>query len=152
MEQEPIYVSADRLRSLAESVVGRIYSHRQDQKEDYVRARVAEYNDRIKAENARRKWFKDLLGIKPKMYITPAGMEDMIFNEVNNLPEDERPNHPICQIYAAYGQLEHEAKDAMISCQYNDSVMVSADFTRGVSHLGIDLSVLKRPGFGFMGK
>lgn len=147
MEQEPVYVPSDRLRGLAESVVGCIYTRRQESKEAYIRDRVEEYNQNIHAYNT--KWYNKLLR-RNKPYITPIGMEEVIYQEVVSMPEELRPNHMICQIQQQYGQLEHEAKDAIISCQYNETVSVSSDFTRGVSHLGIDLGCLRRQPFGFM--
>lgn len=148
MEQEPVYVPAGRLQRVCEAVLARIYDLRQRDKEAYVGDRVQAYNQGAIKSN---KWRTKLgfLGVKPKSYITPYGMELEIRDEIEHMPVENRPDHPMCVIHRQYGNLEHETKDAIIQCQMNESVLVSADMARGISHLGLPLDFMQKPKFGF---
>ena len=145
MEQEPTYVPAKRLTGICETLLGKIYDTRQANKERYVMDRVFAYNAQIVKKNRWRKLFH----LRPKMFITPVGMELAIKDEIDHMPDADKINHPMIEIHRVYGQLEHEAKDAMIMCQYNDTVAISADLARGISHMGIDLRPLSKVKFGF---
>jgi len=146
MEQEPVYVPSGKLTDVCHQVIGKILEYRQSEKERYVLARAHEWNAKVHAWNAKfwHRWF----GSK-RPYITPMGMELEIQREVRSMAPQEAPNHPMIQIHTQYGRLEHEAKDAIIMAGLTDSVPVSADFARGVSHLGIDVSDLRKAPFGF---
>lgn len=148
MEQEPVYVPSDRLDKVCERILGTIYDRRQTDKERYVTYRVQEHNAAVVRSNGIRKYGK-WLGIKPKMLITPFGMELLIRDELEALPDEKRQVHPMVEIHRQYGQLEHEAKDCKIQCQLNESVPVSGDMARGISHLGLPLDFLVKPRFGF---
>jgi hypothetical protein len=149
MEQEPIYVPSDKLQVVCEDVLGRIYEARQTDRERYVLARTATYNAAILQSNQRKRWLR-IFGWRPAMFITPLGMEDQIAQEVGAMPEGDKVNHPMIQIHRQYGQLEHEAKDAMIMARLSDVVPISPDFARGLSHLGVDPGFMRRAPFGFI--
>lgn len=148
MEQEPVYVSSGRLEQVCESVLARIYALRQQDKESYVMARVVEHNQAAAKANKYRKYL-GWAGMKPKFYITPYGMELIIKDEIEGMPTERQAEHPMCLIHRQYGSLEHETKDAMIQCQMNEAVAVSADMARGISHLGLPLDFMAKPRFGF---
>lgn len=149
MEQEPVYVMSDKLRRVCEQALGKIYDYRKTHSQDYVEKRTQAYNLNMVEKNKRRGWF-GWLGMKPRDYLTPFGMENMIRNEMVALSEEELPNHPMCQINSAYLDMEHQCKDAMIQCAMNESVLVSSDLARGISHLGIPLDFCKRRPIGFL--
>ena len=149
MEQEPVYVPSGKLVSVCESVLGRIYDTRQANREQYVQARTQAYNQAVRNHNQRYRWAQRLFGVKPKMMITPDGMELLIRDEVRAMPVEQAAQHPMIAIHQEYGQLEHEAKDAMIMARLSDVVPISADFARGISHLGVDPSFMRKDPFGF---
>lgn len=148
MEQEPIYVTSSTLTRVCEAVLARIYEARQVSQEEYVTARVMAYNQAAYKSNKWRKVFK-CVGVKPRDYITPYGMELMLQDEVKAMPVEQQAQHPVCKIHTQYGGLEHETKDCMIQCGLNETVAVSADMARGISHLGIPLDFMAKPRFGF---
>lgn len=150
MEQEPVYVLAGPLTRLCERVIGVILDKRQTDKETYVKSRVDAYNYAVHKAN---KWRSKLgwLGVTEKQYITPYGMELQIKAEMECLDASKLDQHPIMQIYRQYGETEHQAKDCMIQAKINDSVPVSPEFVRCVSHLNIDFAKMTaRPAFGFV--
>lgn len=151
--QEPVYVLSSQLNRVCEAVLARIYDKRQTDKENYVQARVDQYNAKVERSN---RWRKKLgwLGFKPKMYITPLGMELEIAQEIDQMEDPEAQHaHQMIQIHRQYGGAEHEAKDCMIQCKLNETVVVSGDFIRTVSHLGLDFAAMtKKPPFGFTPK
>lgn len=149
MEQEPVYVPSGQLIKVCEQVLGRIYDHRQANKEQYVKRCVDIYNNGVATRNHKRRWWNKLLRREPEMFITPQGMEIAIAQDIESTPPDVAVNHPMLTIHREYGQLEHEAKDAMIMARYADMVPISPDFARGMSHLGVDPSFMKREPFGF---
>lgn len=152
MEQEPVYVTSDKLANVCHAVLGRIYEIRQNNKEQYMQARTTEYNNKIRAKNKYRKYF-GWLGVKPYMEIDAAMMEQYVLSEIQGL-RTQNPelgqNHPVVRIYDEYSRLEHMAKDALIQCNITDVVAVSSDMARGISHLGIPLNFMQRPRFGFI--
>lgn len=151
MEQEPVYVASDKLMGVCHKALGLIYDVRKTNSTEYIQARTAEYNSRIMAENKRRGWF-GWLGVKQKPLITPYGMEQVIFGEMQTLQQqgpEYLAQHPMCEINGQYGEMEHMAKDAMIQCAMNESVLVSSEMARCISHLGIPLDFCKRRPIGF---
>lgn len=151
MEQEPVYVASDRLRDVCHKALGLIYDARKTGSTDYIVARTAEYNSQIIAANKRRGWLS-VFGVRPKPLITPHGMEQMIFAEMQMLQQqgpEYLSQHAMCEINGQYSEMEHMAKDAMIQCAMNESVLVSADMARCISHLGIPLDFCKRRPIGF---
>ena len=149
MEQEPVYVPSGKVVLVCEDLLGRIYDRRQTDREAYVQDRMNAHNAQVQERNKRRRFLR-WFGCKPELYVTPAGMEAMIAAEVKVLPDEVALQHPMIQIHRQYGQLEHEAKDAMIMARWADTVPISADFARGLSHMGIDTCALRRPTFGFI--
>lgn len=152
MEQEPVYVASDKLSQVCQEALGKIYDRRKTNSTDYIQARVQEYNQKITQYNNRAKWFK-YLGVKPRDYITPFGMEQVVFGEMQVLQEQGSEflqAHPMCQINGQYGDMEHMAKDAIIQCAMNESVLVSADMARCISHLGIPLTFCRKRTIGFL--
>lgn len=151
MEQEPVYVPSERLSVVMESVLGRIYDHRQTESQSYIEARVHEYNQAVWAKNQKYSWLPTWLR-KPEPLITPHGMEIAVLAEMQELA-DINPQacagHPMVQINNTYAEIEHQAKDAIIQCAMNESVLVSADMVRGVSHFGLPLDFCKRRRIGF---
>jgi hypothetical protein len=149
MVEEPVYVPSGRLEGVCEQVLGLIYGHRQDQQEQYVMARLQAHNAAVHARNT--KWWRRWTG-RVEHYMTPVGMEELIAEEMTVMqstnPEAAK-SHPVCQIHQAYGGLEHQCKDAMIQCKLAESVAVSQDMCRGISHLGLPLDFVKPPRFGF---
>jgi hypothetical protein len=141
MEQEPVYVPANKLYRTCEAVLGVIYDRRQCDMEAYINQQVQAYNQAVDQYNG--KVWNRLLG-RRKQHITPFGMEEILSAEV---ARDE--NHPAVAIGRMYGELEHQTKDAMIQCKINDVVLVSPTFVRGVSHLGVPLDFMRRNPFGF---
>lgn len=148
MEQEPVYVPSGRLTQVCEEILGKIYAVRQEDKERYVEYRVAQHNQAAEQSNRKRRWFS-WCGVKPKMYVTPYGMELIIKAELEAMEPKQAVEHPMCQIHRQYGDLEHETKDAMIQCRMNEAVPVSAGMARGISHLGLSLDFMAKPKFGF---
>jgi len=144
---------SDKLRSVCEQALGVIYDYRQTQSQQYVESRVFEYNQRVHRENQKRKWL-GWLGVKPKMMITPHGMEQEILHEMQVIEAtggaEALVGHPMVGIQAQYGDIEHQTKDCMIQCAMNESVAVSADLVRGISHLGLPLDFCKRRTIGFL--
>lgn len=151
MEQEPVYVPSNRLSQVCESVLAHIYDRRETARVEYIAARCHDYNTKVAKANKYRRYF-GWLGIKPKMFVTPVGMELMVQEELVALsarnPEAVM-QHPMIGIHQQYGDLEHETKDAIIQCQMNETVPVSAGMARGISHLGLPLDFLAKPKFGF---
>lgn len=152
MEQEPVYVMSDKLSQVCEVALGKIYDYRKTQSQEYVQQRTYAYNAKVAKQNKIRSkltW----LGVKLKDYVTPFGMENVIYGELQTLqssgPEAVQA-HPMCQINAQYGDMEHMAKDAMIQCAMNESVLVTSDMARGISHLGIPLDFCQRRKIGFL--
>lgn len=152
MEQEPVYVMSDKLSRVCEVALGKIYDYRKTQSQEYVQNRTYAYNTGVAKQNKIRGWF-GWLGVKPKDYLTPFGMENVIYQEMVAL-QDAGPeavqSHPMCQINGAYGDVEHMTKDCMIQCAMNESVLVSSDLARGISHLGIPLDFCQRRKIGFL--
>lgn len=148
MEQEPVYVMSDKLRGVCEKALGLIYDYRKTRSQEYVEQRTQAYNLGMVEKNKVRSKFS-WLGVKPRDYLTPFGMEGVILEEMEALSEQELPNHPMYQINSAYLEMEHQCKDAMIQCAMNESVLVSSDMARGVSHLGIPLDFCRRRPIGF---
>lgn len=144
MEQEPVYVPANKLYRTCEAVLGVIYDRRQCDMERYISQQVETYNQQVDRDNA--KWLNRLLGRK-RQYITPFGMEEILTAEIEHNGMQE--NHPVIGIGRMYGELEHQTKDAMLQCKINDVVLVSPTFVRGVSHLGVPLDFMRRDPFGF---
>lgn len=148
MVEEPVYVTSGRLTQVCEQVLGQIYDRRQCDREAYVAHRCQEYNQAAIKANRYRKWFK-WAGIEPKMFITPYGMELIIKDEMEALDQPKLMEHPMMRIHKQYGDLEHQTKDCMIHCRMNETVGVSPDMARGISHLGIPLDFMAKPRFGF---
>lgn len=148
MEQEPVYVASGKLTGVCESVLAKIYETRQQARESYVMDRVHAYNQAAHKSN---KWRGKLtwLGITPRDYITPYGMELQIKDEIQGLDRDAQLQHPMVVIHQQYGNLEHETKDCLIQCAMNDSVAIGADMARGISHLGLSLDFMQRRRIGF---
>lgn len=149
MEQEPVYVMSDKLQGVCEVALGKIYDYRKTMSQQYVEERTQAHNMRMVEKNKRRGWF-GWLGVKPREYLTPFGMESVIHDEMVALQPEALSNHPMCVINQAYGDMEHMAKDAMIQCAMNESVLVTSDMARGISHLGIPLDFCKRRPIGFL--
>lgn len=149
MEQEPVYVPSGKLVQACEDALGRIYDIRQSDKERYVTFRCDQHNAAVAARNHKRRWLIKLFGAKPDMFITPHGMELTLRDEVGALAPELAQQHPMIQIHSQYGQIEHEAKDAMVMAKLSDAVPISAGFARGLSHLGVDPGVMRKPPFGF---
>ena len=85
MEQEPVYVISEKLSRVCEQALGKIYDHRKAQSQDYVQQRTYAYNAKIaKANKIRSKlsW----LGVKPKDYLTPFGMEQAARKTFPSIP------------------------------------------------------------------
>ncbi|WEU67443.1 hypothetical protein [Xanthomonas phage JGB6] len=151
MEQEPVYVSSDKLERVCEGVLGRIYDIRQRDKEQYITERVENYNNQIRKSNKIRK-FAAWMGIKPRMFITPWGMEEVIKQEIMALNQQDQAaakQHPIVQIFQSYGDLEHDTRDALIQCSLNETVAVSADMAWNLA-LGHALDFMRRNRVGFL--
>lgn len=148
MEQEPIYVASGKLSGICEQALGKIYDYRQSQRQAIVEQRTHAYNLRVQAHNKIRRVFK-WLGIGPEMSITPQGMEFVIMAEIQSMKPEKAVNHPIIVATQEYGGLEHEVKDCLIMCGLTEAVPVSGGMARGMSHLGVDTSGLKKPPFGF---
>lgn len=149
MEQEPVYVPSAKLVAACESALGRIYEIRQQDKEQLVRAMVDAYNQGVEARNHKRRHWIKWFGRAAEPYITPQGMELQIKAMLDRMPPEQAANEPIIKIHQQYGQLEHEAKDAMVMAKLTDAVPVSAGFCRGLSHLGIDIGAMRKVPFGF---
>lgn len=149
MEQEPVYVPSKKLVEVCEAVLVKIYDHRQDARVQYVQQRTDAHNNGVRQRNRNRALTIKFFGAQPEYLITPQGMEQMIAAEVAALQPEVAVNHPMVQIHRQYGQLEHEAKDAIIMAGLTDSIPISADFCRGVSHFGIDPQYMRRMPFGF---
>lgn len=152
MEQEPVYVMSDKLADVCHAILGRIYEIRQSNKERYMQERTENYNNLVRKKNKYRKYF-GWCGIKPYMEIDVETMEQMVLAEVKGLQQSNPEigkNHPVVQIYGEYSRLEHDAKDCLIQCAMSESVAVSADMARGISHLGIPLTFMRRPRVGFI--
>lgn len=152
MEQEPVYVISDKLTNVCHAVLGRIYEIRQCNKEQYMRHRTDIYNDTVRQKNKYRRYLK-YLGVKPYMEIDVETMEKLVLAEIQGLQQTNPQmgqNHPVVNIYGEYAHLEHMAKDCLIQCVMNESVPVSADMARGISHLGIPLTFMQRPKVGFI--
>lgn len=147
MVEEPVYVASGRLTQVCEQVLGQIYDRRQCDREAYVTHRCAEYNLGVVKANRYRKYL-GWCGVKPKMFVTPYGMELIIKEEVEAMGQ-EAVQHPMIQIHRQYGDLEHQTKDCIIHCKMNEAVGVSPDMARGISHLGIPLDFMAKPRFGF---
>ncbi len=149
MEQEPVYVLSDKLSRVCEQALGKIYDYRKTLTQQYVEQRTQAYNMGMVAKNKRRGWF-GWLGVKPREYLTPFGMEHIIHDEMTALDAEALSQHPMCQINSSYMDMEHMAKDAMIQCAMNESVLVTSDMARGISHLGIPLDFCQRRKIGFL--
>ena len=148
IEQEPVYVPSDKLRATCQSVLGKIYDYRRTGSTEYIQSRVQAYNAAVDQHNAR--WWNRWR--TPRMYITPFGMEEVVRAELETMAQrkpDQVAQHPMIVTNTAYGDLEHEAKDAMIQCEINDTVLVSSALVRGVSHFGLPLDFLRRHRIGF---
>lgn len=152
MDQEPVYVMSEKLSQVCHQALGKIYDHRKTQSQDYVQQRTYAHNSKIARANKIRSKLS-WLGVKPRDYLTPFGMEGIIHAEMLALqaksPESVAA-HPMCVINAEYGDMEHMAKDAMIQCAMNESVLVTSDMARCISHLGIPLDFCKRRSIGFL--
>lgn len=148
MEQEPVYVPSGKLVEVCEDALGKIYERRQSDKECFVRAVADAWNAGVVERNNQRRFWIKWLGRKAEALITPQVMEAQLRAELQASPDPG--NHPLGRIECQYGQLEHEAKDAMVMARMADSVPVSASFCRGLSHLEVNLEALKRPAFGFL--
>lgn len=148
MEQEPVYVISDKLMAVCERTLGVIYDYRKTQSQEYVTTRTNIYNQKVAKQN---KWRSKLswLGVKPRDYLTPFGMETVVQAEMQAASEEELAQHPMCIINASYGDMEHLAKDALIQCSLNESVLVTSDMARGISHLGLPLDFCRRQPIGF---
>lgn len=149
MEQEPVYVPSHKLTIACEEALGRIYDCRQQSREQYVLERTRSYNEAVAARNKRWARIKRWIGRPPEMYVTPQGMENMLLVEVRSMDPEQAQEHPMIAVQREYGRLEHEAKDAMVMCKLADTVPISADFARGLSHLGVDPAFMHRAPFGF---
>ena len=152
MEQEPVYVISDKLADVCHTVLGRIYEIRQTNKEQYMLARCADYNKKVQAKNKYRRYLK-YLGVKPYVEIDVETMEQLVLEELQGLQRTNPQlgqNHPVVNIYGEYAHLEHMTKDCLIQCAMNESVPVSADMARGISHLGIPLTFMQKPRVGFI--
>lgn len=153
MEQEPVYVLSDKLNMVCADVLGRIYDIRQTDKEKYVAERMAGYNEMVAQKNKYRKYLKPF-GVKQYMEIhDPMVMEAVIqqeFQALKAMDQTQAQNHPMVQIHGQYSNLEHETKDCMIQCAMSETVAVSADMARGISHLGIPLDFMRRQRVGFI--
>lgn len=151
MEQEPVYVPSDRLAGVCQQVLGRIYDARQSMSQEYIEARTQEYNAGVFARSKKRHWWTPWR--REELMITPHGMENQVLGEMRALAEvsdEDCALHPMCQINANYLELEHQVKDAMIQCAMNESVAISAEFARGISHLGLPLDFMRRRTIGFL--
>jgi hypothetical protein len=148
MEQESIYVPSGKLTDICSDLLGKIYDHRQTFRENYVKNVTENYNKHIDIRNTKRAYFK-IFGVKPLPHVVESDVEGMLMNEVRSLLPEEAVKHPMISIQQEYGQLEHEAKDALIMCGLADMVPVSSDMARGISHLGCNMELLKKPPFGF---
>lgn len=153
MEQEPVYVPSDKLTNVCTNVLGKIYDIRQTDKEKYVASRMVDYNNTVAKKNKYRKYLKPL-GVRQYTEIhDPIVMESVILQEftaLRNLDQASAAQHPMAQIHHQYGDLEHLTKDCMIQCYMSESVAVSADMVRGISHLGIPLDFMRKNRAGFI--
>ncbi len=149
MEQESIYVPSARLSVICGELLGKIYTHRQEFRENFVKSVAENYNKDIDKRNFKRGLFK-LIGIKQLHHMSEQQIENMILQEVRGLPPEIAGNHPMISVQQEYGVLEHEAKDALIMCSMADTVPISNTFARGLSHLGLDIDLLCKPKFGFL--
>lgn len=151
MEQEPVYVPSERLVNVCKQVLGRIYDSRQTMSQEYIEARTKEHNQGVYARSKKRHWWTPWR--KEELMITPHGMENTVLGEMQELASisaEACAEHPMCQINNNYMELEHQVKDAMIQCAMNESVAISAEFARGISHLGLPLDFMRRRTIGFL--
>ncbi len=143
MDMEPIYVPSNKLVPVCHGVLGFIADFRQQGREEYVQARRADHNEKLDKRNRLRKWFC----LKPLVHINDQQMERMLVLEARSMPQPLE--HPMHQITGQYGQVEADCKDILIQCSMTDSVALHQGFARAISHMGVDVSGLRRQQFGF---
>jgi hypothetical protein len=150
MEQEPVYVPSGKCIAACQEALGRIYDIRQRAQEMFVSEAVRQWNNDVAARNHKRRWRIKFFGATPESFLTPHGLELQLKASIESLPAEIAQNHPMIQIHRQYDGLEHDAKQAIIMAKMTDSVPFSAQFCSGLSHLGIDMSTMKRMPFGFV--